>query len=257
MLLVMDVGNTNTVVGVYRGEELLHHWRLASLRNRTVDELGVLVRQLFTLPELAAKEIDAIAIASVVPPLTPSLAGMASKYFGTEALFVEPGVKTGMPILYENPQEVGADRIANAVAAFEGYGGPVLVVDFGTATTVDAVSARGEYLGGVIAPGVQISSEALFQRAARLPRVEIRRPEQVIGRNTVQSMQSGLFYGYLGLIEGLLSRLKAELSPSARVVATGGLAPVFGEEFEGFDAVDPFLTLEGLRLIYVRNRGER
>ncbi len=255
MLLVMDVGNTNTVLGVYRGAELVHHWRLASLWDRTVDELGVLVRELFTLAELTPKDIDAMVIASVVPPLAPSLAGMARKYFGMDALFIEPGVKTGMPILYENPQEVGADRIANGVAAHARYGGPVLVVDFGTATTIDAISAKGEYLGGVIAPGVQISSEALFQRAARLPRVEIRRPDKVIGRNTVQSMQSGLFFGYLGLIEGLLSRLREELDLEARVVATGGLAPVFAQEFDGFDSVDPFLTLEGLRLIYLRNRG--
>lgn len=253
MLLVMDVGNTNTVLGVYRGKELVHHWRLASLWDRTVDELGVLVRELFTLAELTPKDIDGMVIANVVPPLAPSLAGMARQYFGMEALFVEPGVRTGMPILYENPQEVGADRIANSVAAHARYGGPVLVVDFGTATTIDAVSAKGEYLGGVIAPGVQISSEALFQRAARLPRVEIRRPDKVIGRTTVQSMQSGLFYGYLGLIEGLLRRLRSELDSDARVVATGGLAPVFAKEFDGFDSVDPFLTLEGLRLIYLRN----
>jgi type III pantothenate kinase len=254
MLLVMDVGNTNTVVGVYRGEELIHHWRLASLRDRTVDELGVLVRQLFTQPGLEPEAIDAIVVASVVPPLLPSLAGMASQYFALEALFVEPGIKTGMPILYDNPQDVGADRIANGVAAHTRYGGPVLVVDFGTATTIDAISKRGEYLGGVIAPGVQISSEALFERAARLPRVEIRRPLRVIGRTTVQSMQAGLFYGYLGLIEGLLGRLREELDPASRVVATGGLAPVFAAEFDGFDVVDPFLTLEGLRLIHERNK---
>jgi type III pantothenate kinase len=254
MLLVMDVGNTNTVLGIYQGEELVHHWRTASLWDRTVDELGVLVRQLFVLAEMAPADIDGMVIGSVVPPLSPSLAGMAQRYFGVEALFVEPGVKTGMPILSENPAEVGADRIANGVAAHARYEGPVLVVDFGTATTIDAISARGEYMGGVIAPGVQISGEALFQRAARLPRVEIRRPEKVIGRNTVQSMQAGLFFGYLGLIEGLLTRMKKELAPDARVVATGGLAPVFAQEFDGFDTVDPFLTLEGLRLIYLRNR---
>ena len=253
MLLVMDVGNTNTVLGVFQGERLDHHWRLASIRDRSVDELGALVRQLFTLRGLTAEAIDAIMIASVVPPLTPSLAGMATQYFGVEALFLEPGVKTGMPILYENPQEVGADRIANGVAAFARYGGPVLVVDFGTATTIDAISSRGEYLGGVIAPGLQISAEALFEKAARLPRVDLRRPERVIGRNTVQSMQSGLFYGYLALLEGLVQRLREEMEAPAQVVATGGLAQVFSDHYSGFDAVDPFLTLEGLRLIHQRN----
>ena len=254
MLLVMDVGNTNTVLGVYQDERLEHHWRLASLRDRTVDELGVLSRQLFSLTNLDPAAIDAIVIASVVPPLSPALAAMSRSYFGVEPLFVEPGVRTGMPILYENPQEVGADRIANSVAAFARYGGPVLVVDFGTATTIDAVSSRGEYLGGAIAPGVQISSEALFERAARLPRVAIRRPDRVIGRNTVQAMQSGVYFGYLGLIDGLLRRMQEEIGQQAKVVATGGLAPVFADEADRFDAVDPNLTLEGLRLIYVRNR---
>ena len=257
MLLVMDVGNTNTVLGVYKGEELVHHWRTASRWERTVDELGVVVRQLFVLAQLRPEEIDGMVIGCVVPPLSPALDGMAHKYFGLDPLFIEPGVKTGMPVLSENPSEVGADRIANGVAAYARHGGPVLVVDFGTATTIDAISARGEYLGGVIAPGVQISAEALFRRAARLPRVEIRRPERVIGRNTVQSMQAGLYFGYLGLIEGLLARMKQELDPDAKVVATGGLATVFAREFDGFDTVDPFLTLEGLRLIHQRNRGAR
>ncbi len=253
MLLVMDVGNTNTVLGVYRGDRLERHWRLASLRDRTVDEIGVLSRQLFTLARLDPEEIDAIVIASVVPPLAPALAGMARTYFDVSPLFVEPGVRTGMPILCDNPQEVGADRIANSVAAFDRYGGPALVVDFGTATTFDAISGRGEYLGGVIAPGVQISAEALFEKAARLPRVEIRRPEQVIGRNTVHSMQAGLYFGYLGLIEGLVGRLTSELGEGTHVVATGGLAPVFAGDYPGFEAVEENLTLEGLRLIYLRN----
>jgi len=254
MLLVMDVGNTNTVLGVYRDDRLEHHWRLASLRDRTVDEIGMQARQLFSLAGLEPGDVDAIVIASVVPPLTPALAGMAQTYFGVSPLFVEPGVRTGMPILYDNPQEVGADRIANSVAAFERYGGPTLVVDFGTATTFDAVSERGEYLGGAIAPGVQISSEALFERAARLPRVEIRRPSRVIGRNTVESMQSGLYFGYLSMIEGLVRRVKEGLGPGTHVVATGGLAPVFADDYPDFEAVDPNLTLEGLRLIYSRNR---
>ena len=254
MLLVMDVGNTNTVLGVYQDDRLAHHWRLASLRDRTVDELGVLSRQLFALTNLDPAAIDAVIIASVVPPLSPALAAMSRDYFRVEPLFVEPGIRTGMPILYENPQEVGADRIANSVAAFARYGGPVLVVDFGTATTIDAVSPRGEYLGGAIAPGVQISSEALFERAARLPRVAIHRPDRVIGRNTVHAMQAGLYFGYLGLIDGLLRRMQEELGQPAKVVATGGLAPVFAAEADRFDAVDPNLTLEGLRLIYMRNR---
>ena len=259
MLLVMDVGNTNTVLGVYRGEELVHHWRLASLRDRTADELAVLVGQLFSLQNLEPSRIEAIAIASVVPPMVPQLVGLARELFGLDPLFVEPGVKTGMPIQYENPQEVGADRIANSVAAFHRYGGPVVVVDFGTATTFDAVSAKGEYLGGVICPGVEISSEALFEKAARLPRVELRRPDVVVGRNTVESMQAGLFFGYLGLLDGLVARLRAELGEKTRVVATGGLAPVFADDCEGFDEVDPDLTLEGLRLIHLRNteRGGR
>jgi type III pantothenate kinase len=254
VLLVMDVGNTNTVLGVYAGDRLEHDWRLASLRDRTVDELGVLARQLFALAGLDPAAIDAVVIASVVPPLTPALAGMSRSYFHVDPLFVEPGVRTGMPILYENPQEVGADRIANSVAAFARYGGPVLVVDFGTATTIDAVSARGEYLGGAIAPGVQISSEALFERAARLPRVALRRPDAVIGRNTVQAMQAGLYFGYVGLIEGLLRRMRDELGEPAKVIATGGLAPIFAADAPGFDAVDLNLTLEGLRLIHLRNR---
>jgi type III pantothenate kinase len=254
MLLVMDVGNTNTVLGVYDGDRLIHHWRLATLRDRTVDELGALVRQLFAMGALEPAAIEAAAIASVVPPVSPAAAGLCRTLFGREPLFVEPGVKTGIRILYENPQEVGADRIANAVAAYARHGGPVIVVDFGTATTFDAISARGEYLGGVIAPGVQISAEALFERAARLPRVEIRRPERVIGRNTVASMQSGLYFGYLGLIDGLVERLRAELGAGTRVVATGGLAPTFAGGRPRFDALEPDLTLEGLRLIHERNR---
>lgn len=255
MLLVMDVGNTNTVLGLYRGDELTHLWRLASLRDRTVDELGILVRQLFSLAGLAHEGVEAVVIGSVVPPLLPALAEVARTYFHVEPLFVEPGVKTGMPIRYENPQEVGADRIANGVAAFARHGGPVIVVDFGTATTFDAISERGEYLGGVIAPGVQISAEALFERAARLPRVEIRRPDRVIGRNTVHAMQAGLYFGYVGLIDGLILRLRRELGEKAKVVATGGLAGTFAAEYGGFDAVDPDLTLEGLRLIHLRNAG--
>ncbi|MGD8374866.1 MAG: type III pantothenate kinase [Acidobacteriota bacterium] len=255
MLLVIDVGNTNTVLGVYDGDRLTHHWRLASVQDRTADELGALVRQLMGVAGASPAAIGAVAIASVVPPSLPALQHLSREVFGCEPLIVGPGVKTGMPILYENPQEVGADRIANSIAALTRHGGPAVVVDFGTATTFDVVSARGEYLGGVIAPGVQISAEALFERAARLPRVELLRPEKVIGRNTVQAMQSGLFFGYLGLIDGIIERLRVELGASTRVIATGGLAPIFhGEGRHRFDALEPDLTLEGLRLIHERNR---
>ena len=252
--MVMDVGNTNTALGVYDGDRLAHHWRLASLRDRTADELGALVRQLFSMAGITTEAVDAVVIANVVPPVMPALMTLSRSLFRCEPLFVEPGIKTGVRILYDNPQEVGADRIANSVAAFARYGGPVVVVDFGTATTFDVVSEKGEYLGGVIAPGVQISAEALFERAARLPRVEIRRPERVIGRNTVQSMQSGLYFGYLGLIDGLVERLRGELGPDTKVVATGGLAPIFADGRSRFDALDDQLTLEGLRLIHLRNR---
>ena len=255
MLLVMDVGNTNTVLGVYDGTKLVAHWRLTTVRDRTVDEYGILARNLLSLARIEATSIDALMIASVVPPLDGVLEAMAKAYFGLKPLLVEPGVKTGMPILYDNPQEVGADRIVNGVAAYERCRQAVIVVDFGTATTFDAISAKGEYLGGAIAPGLSISAEALFQRAARLPRVDVRKPPRVIGRNTTHSLQSGLFFGYLALVAGILSRMRAELGEPVRTIGTGGLSAALKDELAGLlDEVDPNLTLEGLRLLHERNR---
>ncbi|MDE3136370.1 MAG: type III pantothenate kinase [Acidobacteriota bacterium] len=254
MLVTMDVGNTNTVLGVFRGSELVANWRLTTARDQTVDEYGILTRNLFSLAGLDAAQVGGIIISSVVPPLNSTLAEMAERYFRHEALFVEPGVRTGMPILYDSPQDVGADRIVNAVAAYEKYGGPCIVVDFGTAITFDAISGRGEYIGGTIVPGLGIASEALFSRAARLQRVEIKDPGMVIGTSTRTSIQAGLFYGYLDLMDGLLMRMKAELGPKTRVVATGGQARLLAGSSKQVEAIDEFLTLEGLRLIWERNR---
>ncbi len=254
MLLTIDVGNTNTVLGVFEGALLLVHWRLTTRREQTADEYGILVRNLFTSSGLSPERIEAVALASVVPPLTPVLVALARQYLSQEPLVVGPGVKTGMPILYEPPADVGADRIVNGVAAFAGYGGPVVVVDFGTATTFDVVTRRGEYVGGVICPGIGISADALFQRAARLPRVDVRDPGRVVGRTTVGSMQAGLYYGYAAMCEGILARIAAELEEKPRVVATGGLAETLAAEIPSIEAVDPILTLTGLRLIWERNR---
>src|ERR1700674_4371714 len=224
MLLTIDVGNTNTVLGVFRGEELIANWRLTTARQQTVDEYGVLARNLFTLAGLDGAAMGGVIISSVVPPMNWTLAEMSRIYLGQKALFVELGVKTGMAVLVDNPLEVGADRIVNGVAAFHKYGGPCIVVDFGTAITFDVISARGEYLGGAIAPGIGISSEALFARAARLSRVEIKDPGKVIGTNTVSHMQSGLYYGFVDLVDGMLKRMKDELGNEVTVVATGGHA---------------------------------
>jgi type III pantothenate kinase len=254
LLLTIDVGNTNTVLGLHEGTEIRAHWRLTTRREQTADEYGILVRNLFAAQGVAPGQIVGVALASVVPPLTSVLVALSRHYLGQEPLVVEPGVRTGMPILYEPPGDVGADRIVNGVAAFAAYGGPVVVVDFGTATTFDVVTKKGEYLGGVICTGVGVSAEALFQRAARLPRVDIRNPGKVIGRSTVGSMQSGLYFGYASMVEGIIARIRAELGEPARVVATGGLAETLAADIPSIEAVDPVLTLTGLRLIWERNR---
>lgn len=254
MLLVIDVGNTNMVLGVYKDAELLDHWRISTDRQRTTDEYGVLIRELFYLNDLRADDINAIIISSVVPPVVPTLERMCQRYFGLSPLLIGPGVKTGMDIRYDNPREVGADRIVNAVAAYEKYGGPVIIVDFGTATTFCAVDAKGVYLGGSICPGIGIATEALVQRTAKLPRIELKRTNSVICRNTIESMQAGVFYGFVGQVEGIVSRMRRELDMSARVVATGGLAVVIAPATKAIDVVEPMLTLEGLRIIYERNR---
>jgi type III pantothenate kinase len=258
MLLAIDVGNTNIVLGVFEGQTLVHSWRLQTLRERTSDELGLLVDGLFSHSRIDRGRIRGIVLGSVVPPLTGTVHAMAQRYFGVPTLTIEPGLDTGMPILYDNPAEVGADRIANAIGAYERFGRaaarPMIVVDFGTATTLDAVTARGEYLGGAICPGVQISADALFQRAARLPRIDVRKPERIVGRTTVAAMESGLFYGYVGMVEGLVRRMSDELGGNALCVATGGLADVIAPETPLIHHVDPDLTLHGLRIVWERNQ---
>ena len=258
MLLAIDVGNTNIVLGVFDGERLVESWRLATLRERTSDEIGIWVAQLFEHRAIDANNVTGIVMGSVVPPLTSTFMTMAQRYFGMRALNVDSTVDTGMPILYKNPAEVGADRILNGVAAFRLYGrerrAPMIVVDFGTATTFDAISAKGEYLGGVITPGMQISADALFQRAARLPRVDVKKPCEVIGRTTVGAIESGLYYGYIGLVDGLVRRMRGELGQNAVCIATGGLASVIAPEVDLIEHVDPDLTLQGLRMVWERNR---
>lgn len=250
-LLVVDVGNTNIVLGIFRDEKLVDSWRLATARDRTSDEYGILARQL--VGDSIADGLTGAIVASVVPPLNSSFREVIEKYFGVKPIFVEPGIKTGLSILMDNPLEVGADRIVNAVAAHHFYGGPSIVVDLGTATTFDVVTAQGEYRGGIIAPGLSISAEALVARAARLPRVDIRKPPALIGTSTVAAMQSGIYFGYLGLVDGILARLSREIPDLKKVIATGGLSEVLVEDSEYIDELDPDLTLKGLKIIYDRN----
>jgi type III pantothenate kinase len=258
VLLAIDVGNTNIVLGVFNGTTLAHSWRLTTLRERTADELGILVTSLCRHHGLGRDDISGVVMASVVPPQTGTMIAMVRDYFGRQPLNLEPGVNTGMPVLYDNPREVGADRVVNGIAAYEQFARagqrPVIVVDFGTATTFDAVSAKGEYLGGVICPGPQISADALFQRAAKLPRIDVQKPLKVIGTNTIMSMQSGLFWGYVDMVEGLVRRMRVELGGTPVVVATGGLATLVAPETQLIDHVDGDLTLRGLRIVWERNQ---
>ncbi len=255
MIFVIDVGNTNIVLGVYEDKKLLVHWRMRTDWEKTSDEFGMFFMGLFNHEKLDTDKIGAVVIASVVPPIMYSLEHAIKKYFKLEPIIVGPGVKTGINIKYENPREVGADRIVNAIAAFEIYGGPLIIVDFGTATTFCAISSRGEYLGGVICPGIKISAEALFRKAAKLPRIELVKPETVIGRNTIASMHSGIVFGYVGQVDYIVKRMKKEMKENGiKVIATGGLARLIASESEIIDEINGLLTLEGLRIIYERNK---
>ena len=258
MLLAIDIGNTNIVLGVFDQELLTESWRLMTMRERTSDELGILVTHLFERSDIELSRIDGIILSSVVPPLTRTMEEMCERFFEKRPLTVDPVTNTGMPVLYEPPSDVGADRVVNAVAAYEAFGrahsAPVIVVDFGTATTFDAISAHGEYIGGVICPGIGISADALFQRAARLPRVDVRKPPAVVGRTTVTSMQSGLFFGYVAMVDGIVARIRGELKGGDRAmcIATGGMADILAAETKAIQRVEPDLTLQGLRIIWSR-----
>lgn len=261
MLLAVDVGNTNTVLGLYdldaEPHKLVAHWRVSSHRAQTVDEFGVLFVNLFQMHGRSPSEVKHIIISSVVPPVDSTLRQVCEAYFHIEPLFVEPGIKTGMPVLVDNPTELGADRLADCIAAVEKYGGPCIVVDFGTATKFEVISERGEYLGGAIAPGLGLSADALFSRAARLSRVDIKRPAKVVGTNTVGHLQSGIYYGYIGLVDGILERIFGELGKKPRVIATGGLARMVAADSRYISEIDDFLTLDGLRILFERNRSPR
>lgn len=255
MILVMDVGNTNIVLGVYEGKKLLVSWRMATDKDRTSDEFGMFIVSLFNNERLDIMDVEATIIASVVPQIMYSLEHAIRKYFKKEPIVVGPGIKTGINIKYENPREVGADRIVNAVAGFELYGGPLIVVDFGTATKFEAISSKGEYLGGAICPGVRISADALFQRASKLPRIELSKPENVIGRNTVSNLQSGIVFGHIGQVEYIVNLMKKEMNEEkVKVIATGGMARLIAGGAEAIDEINGQLTLDGLRIIYERNK---
>ena len=253
MLLVIDVGNSNIVLGIYEGERLVKDWRISTDKSKTTDEYGILVHDLFRLAGIAFADVTGIIISSVVPTLTGVLEKLGQQYFGFKPYVVGPGIKTGMPIHYDNPKEVGADRIVNAVAGFEKFHTALILVDFGTATTFDSVNRKGEYCGGAIAPGLVISMEALFQKAAKLPRVEIVKPPSIVAKNTVNSMQAGIYYGYVGLVDEIVNRMKAETRDNPLVIATGGLAGLIAPESKTIDRIEEYLTLEGLRILYEKN----